>query len=153
MPTYPFEATFDDIVSDSGRYVDAVFSCLESEFLVMPKGTGFVEYPVFERGYEALKAATKGFTNLDPGRVFSATQAEPISIVVLRERLSASAAAARSGGRFGDAVNSEATRSGWHKRTRGSSQDVPDSYGLLGDTSRQFSCLCLSAHRVSPIAL
>ena len=87
MPKYPFEVPFDEILKDSRRYVDAVFSCLESEFLVMPKGTGFVEYPVFERGYEALKAATKGFSNLDPAKVFSATLVEPISIVVLRTML------------------------------------------------------------------
>ena len=45
--------------------MDAVFSCLESEFLVMPKGDGFVDYPVFERGYEALKMATTGFSQFD----------------------------------------------------------------------------------------
>ncbi len=69
------------------RYVDAVFSCLESEFLVMPKGVGFVEYPVFERGYEALKAATEGFSKLGPDKVLAVALAEPISIVVLRTML------------------------------------------------------------------
>lgn len=87
MPKYPFEAPFDEILKDSERYVDAVFSGLESEFLVMPKGAGFLEYPVFERGYEALKAATKGFSQLEPTEVLSATLAEPISIVVLRTML------------------------------------------------------------------
>ena len=37
MLTYPFEAPFDEIMGDADRFVDAVFSCLESEFLVMPK--------------------------------------------------------------------------------------------------------------------
>ncbi len=87
MTTYPFEAPFDEVRKDPERYVDAVFSCLESEFLVMPKGVGFVEYPIFERGYEALKAATKGFSQLDPVKVLSVTLAEPISIVVLRTML------------------------------------------------------------------
>ena len=58
MPKYPFEASFDEILGDAEGYVDAVFSCLESEFLIMPKGVGFVVYPAFERGYEALKTAT-----------------------------------------------------------------------------------------------
>jgi hypothetical protein len=49
MPKYPFEASFDEILRYTERYVDAVFSSLESEFLIMPKGLGFVEYPVFER--------------------------------------------------------------------------------------------------------
>jgi hypothetical protein len=87
MPTYPFEAPFDEILRDADRYVDAVFSCLESEFLVMPKGIGFVEYPAFERGYEALKTATKAFSELEPAKVFSAALTQPIAIVVLRTML------------------------------------------------------------------
>lgn len=87
MPTYPFEASFDEILREAEAYVDAVFSCLESEFLVMPKGVGFVEYPAFERGYEALKTATKGFSELEPAKVLSTALAEPISIVVLRTML------------------------------------------------------------------
>jgi hypothetical protein len=87
MPKYPFKAHFDDILRDPDGYVDVVFSCLESEFLVMPKGAGFVEYPAFERGYEALKSATKGFSELEPTKVLRTTLAEPISIVVLRTML------------------------------------------------------------------
>jgi hypothetical protein len=87
MTRYPFEVPFDEILKDPDRYVDPVFSCLESEFLIMPMGIGFVEYPVFERGYEALKAATKGFSQIDPVKVLSVTAAEPISIIVLRTML------------------------------------------------------------------
>ena len=87
MQKYPFEASIEDILKDPEPYIDAVFSCLLSEFLVMPKGLGFVEYPVFECGYEALKAATAGFSRLDPERVFKITVSEPISIVVLRSML------------------------------------------------------------------
>ena len=87
MTKYPFEASFDEILKDSERYIDAVFSCLESEFLIMPKGAGFIEYPIFERGYEALKTATRGFSELEPAKVLSVTLAEPISIVVLRTML------------------------------------------------------------------
>jgi len=84
MLTFPFEVSLEEILRDPESYVDSVFSCLESEFLVMPKGAGFVEYPVFERGYEALKAATDGFSILDPDKVYPVTVCEPISIVVLR---------------------------------------------------------------------
>jgi hypothetical protein len=80
---YPFEVPYDEILTDVESFVDAVFSCLESEFLVMPKGAGFVEYPVFERGYEALKAATRGFSKLEPEKVLPVVLAEPISIVSL----------------------------------------------------------------------
>jgi len=87
VTTFPFEVSLEKILQDPESYVDAVFSCLESEFLVMPKGAGFVEYPVFERGYEALKMATAGFSQLDPEKVFRVTVSEPISIVVLRSML------------------------------------------------------------------
>lgn len=53
----------------------------------LAQGVGFVEYPVFERGYEALKAATVGFSQLDPNKVFHVTVSEPIAIVVLRSIL------------------------------------------------------------------
>jgi hypothetical protein len=53
----------------------------------MPKGVGFVEYPVFERGYEVLKGVTTGFSQLDPDRIFPAAVSEPIVLVVLRAML------------------------------------------------------------------
>jgi hypothetical protein len=87
MTKYPFEVSPENIPIDADRYVESVFSCLESEFLVMPKGEGFVEYPVFERGYEALKAATKGFSEFDPTKILPVTLATPISFVVLRAML------------------------------------------------------------------
>ena len=87
MRTFPFEDSYEEILANPDSYVDVVFSCLESEFLVMPRGPGFVDYPVFERGYEALKAATKGFSELVPDNVLSVALAEPISIVVLRAML------------------------------------------------------------------
>jgi hypothetical protein len=84
MTKYPFEASFEEILRDADRFVDGVFSCLESEFLVMPKGVGFIEYPIFERGYEALKAATKGFSQFEPAHVLAIALTKPISLVVLR---------------------------------------------------------------------
>lgn len=84
---YPFEATIDEILAEPDQYIDAVFSCLESEFMVMPKGEGFIEYPVFEKGYEALKAATAGFTDLKAERILPVITELPISFVVLRAML------------------------------------------------------------------
>ena len=83
MP-FPFEVQFDEVRSNLDTYVDAVFACLESEFLVMPKGTGFVEFPVFESGYEALKRATKGFRDVAPDTIAQVVFDTPISLVVLR---------------------------------------------------------------------
>jgi len=87
MPRFPFEVPIDKILQEPESYVEAVFSCLESEFLVMPKGAGFVQYPVFESAYETLKAATKGFSSFDPDKVLPVAFSNPISIVVLRTML------------------------------------------------------------------
>lgn len=84
---FPFEATPEELQADLGAFVDAVFSCLESEFLVMPKGVGFVEYRVFEQGYEALKQSTDGFTRLEPGLVLEDVLATPVALLVLRAML------------------------------------------------------------------
>ena len=83
MP-FPFEVGFDELQSDLDTYVDAVFGCLESEFLVMPKGKGFVEFAVFEDGYEALKRATGGFRNVVPDTIAPVVVTTPIAFIVLR---------------------------------------------------------------------
>ena len=83
MP-FPFEVGFAELQSDLDSYVDAVFGCLESEFLVMPKGKGFVEFPVFEEGYEALKRATGGFLNVQPDIVAAVVHETPMALIVLR---------------------------------------------------------------------
>jgi hypothetical protein len=67
--------------------VDAVFCCLRYDFLTMPKGEGFVEYPTFEEGYEALKQATASFARIEPENVVSLVFSKPICLVVLRTML------------------------------------------------------------------
>lgn len=84
MPKFPFEVPFPVIMENPAPFISVVFSCLESEFLVMPKGLGFVEYAVFEQGYEALKKATGGFIDFSPDRVFPIACSTPISFIVLR---------------------------------------------------------------------
>ncbi|MGV8039048.1 MAG: hypothetical protein AB2L07_02880 [Thermoanaerobaculaceae bacterium] len=84
---FPFEASWSEVEADLGSFVDAVFSCLESEFLVLPKGAGFVEYPVFEQGYEALRVGTGGFERLNPGEVLTIVRAKPVALLVLRAML------------------------------------------------------------------
>lgn len=74
MPEYPFEFEFDTVQTRLDEFVSAVFSSLESEFLVLPKGEGFIDYPVFETGYEALKRATSAFTEFTPDVVLPAVQ-------------------------------------------------------------------------------
>ncbi|MHB8368878.1 MAG: hypothetical protein ACYDBP_04195 [Leptospirales bacterium] len=83
MP-FPFEVPFKVVQADLDAYVDSIFSCLQSEFLILPKGPGFLEYPVFEQGYEALKKATGGFRNLSAELVLKTVYETPVSFIVLR---------------------------------------------------------------------
>nr|VFJ69172.1 MAG: hypothetical protein BECKFW1821B_GA0114236_11613 [Candidatus Kentron sp. FW] len=82
MP-FPFEVPFEEVERDIDLYVDTVFSRLQSEFLGLPKGPDFIEYPVFECGYEALKKATGNFRELSPEPILEAVYQLPIALTVL----------------------------------------------------------------------
>ena len=83
MP-FPFEVGFDEVQSNLDACVDAVFGCLESEFLIMPKGDGFVEFPDFENAYEALKRATGSFREVTSDTVVPVVFETPMALIVLR---------------------------------------------------------------------
>ena len=84
---FPFEVPFREVETNLDEFVTAVFSCLASEFLVMPKGIGFIDYPVFEKGYEALKQATSAFEGITHESIMRVAFDVPISIIVIRTML------------------------------------------------------------------
>lgn len=84
---YPFEASIDEIEANPEPYIDAVFSSLESEFLVLPKGDDFLDYPQFEQAYEILKRATNGFDHLQNETVLATVRQLPLTLIVLRTML------------------------------------------------------------------
>jgi hypothetical protein len=86
MP-FPFEVPFEQVEADLDTYVNAVFGALQSEFLTLPKGIGFLEYPVFEQGYQALKQATEDFRNLSPEFIAQTVYRFPAAFIVLRSML------------------------------------------------------------------
>jgi hypothetical protein len=79
-----FETDFADPNLNFDVFIDEVFSELRSGFLELPKGQGFVDYPVFEAGYQALKKATGGFVRMEAAAITAAIYATPISFIVLR---------------------------------------------------------------------
>lgn len=83
MP-FPFEVDYSEVAANLDAFVDEVLSALQSDFLTLPKGEGFVEYPVFERGYEALKRATRGFREVRAAEVLETVYREPIAFIVIR---------------------------------------------------------------------
>ena len=84
---YPFEVSLHEIEANPEPYVDAIFSSLESEFLVLPKGDDFLDYPQFERAYEMLKRATNGFDHLQNETVLATVHQLPLTLTVLRTML------------------------------------------------------------------
>jgi hypothetical protein len=79
-----FNANYSDPTLNLDPFIDEVFGELTSGFLELPKGQGFVEYPVFETGYQALKKATAGFTKVTAQDVTAAIYATPVAFIVLR---------------------------------------------------------------------
>ena len=82
--SFPFEVNFDEVRANLDEYVDKVFGCLDSEFMVMPKGKGFVEFSTFESGYETLKRATSVFQRVTSSTVEPVVFDTPITLIVLR---------------------------------------------------------------------
>src|SRR5439155_27354398 len=85
--TYPFEAPFEELSARADVFVDEVFASLESAFLVMPRGQGFVTFPDFENGYETLKQVTENFSKLEEPTIFATALRVPLVLVVLRTML------------------------------------------------------------------
>ncbi len=85
--TSSFEVPFEVVEADPDPYIAKIFSYLESEFLVMPKGEGFIEYPAFEDAYESLKQATMNFTNITPTALRQTAVENPLILIVLRAML------------------------------------------------------------------
>lgn len=84
---YPFEVSYTELQANLDSFVAVIFSALESEFLVLPKGPGFIEYPIFERAYQTLRKATKAFTLFEPSAIMEAVRQTPLCLIVLRTML------------------------------------------------------------------
>lgn len=83
----PFEVSFEEVRDNLGPFVETIFDALESDFLIIPRGEGFIDSDAFSQGYAALLDATDGFSLLDPDRLYIAVQREPLALVVLRSIL------------------------------------------------------------------
>ena len=84
---YPFEADLQEILANPDEFVEAVFSSLESEFLLLPRGPGFIDYPSFETAYEELKKLTLGFSLLPRDQIINLVNSKPLCLLVLRSIL------------------------------------------------------------------
>lgn len=80
----PFEVQTDYLKSNLEQMVDSVFSDLQSQFLVLPRGLNFVEYGRFQAAYEVLKRHTQAFSDLSDASVIAALREDSLSLIVLR---------------------------------------------------------------------
>lgn len=64
----PFEVPFAEVRANLDTFVDEVFLSLASEFMTLPKGPGFIEYPVFEQGLRGIEANDAQFPGVGAGR-------------------------------------------------------------------------------------
>lgn len=87
MMRYPFEVSYAEVEAYVETFVDAVFDTLQSSFLLIPRGQGFITYPEFQQAYEVLKRCTVGFTAIEPGHVMNALQEEALAFIVVRAML------------------------------------------------------------------
>jgi hypothetical protein len=67
--------------------IDEVFGELTSTFLELPRGEGFIDYPTFQNGYEALKQTTDAFRDVTVPTVLAAVCDVAVSFVVFRSIL------------------------------------------------------------------
>jgi len=81
---YPFEVPYREIEADVDAFVNAVFDTLQSSFLLLPRGPGFVTYVEFQQAYEVLKRHTAGFAVVETDNVMSALQEDALVFVILR---------------------------------------------------------------------
>jgi len=84
---YPFEVPHAQIEANVDAFINAVFDTLQSSFLLLPRGPGFVAYAEFQQAYEVLKRHTAGFTAIEPDDVMEALQENALTFIVLRAML------------------------------------------------------------------
>lgn len=89
MP-HPFELDPQLLAERLDEMVEVTFQDIQSQFLVLPKGNGFVEYGGFQAAYEVLKRHTNAFSAFTEQTVWTACEEDSLAFVVLRTILGVS---------------------------------------------------------------
>ena len=85
--THPFDVAAGEIGDRVDELVGVTFADLQSQFLVLPRGSGFIEFADFQEAYETLKAETGAFTEVTVERLWSAVVADALALLVVRTML------------------------------------------------------------------
>lgn len=81
---HPFEVDFDYLQSHLEELVAVTFADIQSQFLVMPRGSNFVDFGDFQAAYENLKQETSAFERFEDETVWNALRRDSLVFVVLR---------------------------------------------------------------------
>lgn len=81
---FPFAVSHEEIEDNIDFYVDVTFRQLSWDFLILPKGDGYVDYPRFQEAYQVLYNATNAFWEFTPEKVMEAWSNDALSFVVVR---------------------------------------------------------------------
>jgi len=79
-----FEADDEQLVGNIEGYIDAFIAGLQSFFVVMPRGEGFVEFERFKSAYGCLRDKSGTFDRLSEEVALRAVELDPMALVVLR---------------------------------------------------------------------
>lgn len=83
----PFEIASPDLQDRIEELVDATFSDIQSQFLVLPMGDNFVEYPEFQTALEILRRRTNAFDDFTEISVWRALREDSLCFCVIRTML------------------------------------------------------------------
>ncbi|MBP9170945.1 MAG: hypothetical protein KBG48_26345 [Kofleriaceae bacterium] len=82
--THPFELTTAQLQDRLDEMVEVTFGDLQSQFLTLPRGAGFIDYSDFQTAYEVLKRETQAFGTFTEETVWKALRQDALTLVVLR---------------------------------------------------------------------
>lgn len=80
----PYQLTTSQLLEQLDDMVSVTSSDLTSQFMLLPRGPAFVRYEDFLAGYEALRRATNGFTDVTVDRCWDALRKNALSLLVIR---------------------------------------------------------------------
>ncbi len=83
----PYELSPEELQQQLEQMVDAVFTDLVSEFILMPMGKGFPKYTDFRNAYEILKRTSKAFENFSKATINIALEEDSRVLGVIRSIL------------------------------------------------------------------
>ena len=81
---HPFELEPPELERRLEEMVEVTFGDLQSNFLSLPTGNGFIPFSEFQAAYEVLKRETNAFASFTVDAMWSALRVDALSIVVLR---------------------------------------------------------------------